>query len=351
MASMWQRIFGSSNVTASRAQPRATAAPRTMREVVETDEVEDEKADAPAFSRPEIGDRFNRFVLGLPARKVDELSTIEQAALKRLKQLSVRFDMKSLPRLPSVLPHLLRTLKNEDAAGAQLAKLVGRDPLMVGEVMRVTSSVYYRSVQPISSLRQAVVLLGHDGLRQVLTQHVMKPLLQANAGGLAHSAGVRLWEHAERCAHACATLGKISGCDVFEAYLAGITCRTGTGAVVRLLDKLMPTVDMPVSSGFLAACEQLAAQLSLQAAQHWELPTNVKEAMEDSLKPADGISSPLGKVLHVADLLAMAQLLSDHNQIPAEIDLDEAVPDFFTSAQLERCQLELKHNFSMSKPL
>lgn len=348
MASMWQRIFGSSKVTAHRAQPRATAMPRPVHA---TEEPASEEADPQALSRPEIGDRFNRFVLGLPARKVDELSTIEQAALKRLKQLSLRFDMSSLPRLPSVLPQLLRTLKNEDAASAQLAKLVGRDPLMVGEVMRVTSSVYYRSVQPISSLRQAVVLLGHDGLRQVLTQHVMKPLLQANAGGLAHSAGVRLWEHAERCAHACATLGKVSGCDVFEAYLAGITCRTGTGAVVRLLDKLMPEVNVPVSSGFLGACEQLAAQLSLQAAQHWDLPANVKEAMEDSLKPADEISSPLGKVLHVADVLAMAQLLSDHDQIPAEIDLDEAVPDFFTSSQLERCQLDLQHNFSMSKPL
>lgn len=348
MASMWQRIFGSPKATAHRAQPRAIAIPRP---ILQAEASAPGSADPSVLSRPEIGDHFNRFVLSLPERKVDDLSSIEQAMLKRLRQLSLRFNMSSLPRLPSVLPQLLRTLKNEDAAGAQLAKLVGRDPLMVGEVMRVTGSVYYRSVQPISSLRQAVVLLGHDGLRQVLTQHVMKPLLQANAGGLAHSAGIRLWEHAERCAHACATLGKVSGCDVFEAYLAGITCRTGTGAVVRLLDKLMPAVNVPLSSGFLAACEQLAAQLSLQAAQHWELPTNVKEAMEDRLKPADDISSPLGKVLHVADLLAMAQLLSDHNRIPAEIDLDEAVPDFFTSAQLERCQLELKHNFSMSKPL
>ncbi|MDE1893224.1 MAG: HDOD domain-containing protein [Pseudomonadota bacterium] len=346
MASMWRRIFGSSTAAAHRAPPRAVATTRPARaaEVAVPDEIA-----LPALSRQEIGDRFNRFVLGLPERKVDELSPAEQAMLKRLKQLSLRFDMSSLPRLPSVLPQLLRTLKNEDAAGDQLAKLVGRDPLMVGEVMRVTSSVYYRSVQPINSLRQAVVLLGHDGLRQVLTQHVMKPLLQANAGGIAPSAGIRLWEHAERCAHACAMLGKVSGCDVFEAYLAGITSRTGTGAVVRLLGKLMPTVHVPVSAGFLVACEQLAAQLSLQAARHWELPANVTEAMEDGLRPAGEIASSLGRVLYVSDLLAMAQLLRDHDRIPDEIDLDDAIPGFFTPPQLERCQLELRHNFSMSK--
>lgn len=348
MASMWQRIFGSPRAAARRAPPRTTAIPQPTQKIEQS---APEESGTPALSRDEIGDRFQRFVLGLPDGQAAELSTAEQAALKRLKQLSLRFDMRSLPRLPSVLPQLLRTLKNEDAAGAQLAKLVGRDPLMVGEVMRVTGSVYYRSAQPISSLRQAVVLLGHDGLRQVLTQHVMKPLLQANAGNLAHSAGVRLWEHAERCAHACATLGKTSGCDVFEAYLAGITCRTGTGAVVRLLDKLMPTANTPLSSAFLVACEQLAAQLSLQAAQYWELPVNVKEAIEDCLKPANKVSTQLGKALHVADVLAMAQLLSDHDQIPAEIDLDEALPGYFTPAQLERCQLDLQQSFSTSNPL
>jgi len=348
MVSMWQRIFGSPKVTAHRAQPRATAMPRPA---PAPDGADQATANTLSLSRPQIEDRFYRFVLGLPECKVDDPSTIEQATLKRLKQLSIRFDMRSLPRLPSVLPLLLRTLKNEDAAGAQLAKLVGRDPLMVGEVMRVTSSVYYRSVQPIGSLRQAVVLLGHDGLRQVLTQHVMKPLLQANAGGLAHTAGVRLWEHAERCAHACAWLSKVSGCEVFEAYLAGITCHAGTGAVVRMLDKLMPKVTAPVSSSFLAGCEQLAAQLSLQAAQHWELPANVTEAMEDCLNPPSDISTALGKALHVADILAMTQLLSDHEQLPGEINVSDSVPAFFAPSQLARCQQDLHQNFSMAKVL
>lgn len=349
MASMWQRIFGTSKVTAHRAPPRATA---TSWPAEESDETAPEEAkNLLVLSRLEIGDFFNRFVLDLPKRETDELSIREQAALKQLKQLSLRFNVRSFPRLPSVLPRLLRTLKNEDAAGAELANLVGRDPLMVGEVMRVSSSAHYRSAQPISSLRQAVMRLGHDGLRQVLTHHVMKPLLQASAGGLAHSSGVRLWEHAERCAHACATLGKVSGCDVFEAYLAGITCRTGTGAVVRLLDKLMPTVDTTMSLAFLVACEQLAAQFSLRAAQHWELPAHVQDAMEDSLKPADKISSPLGKVLHIADVLTMAQLLSDHDQITNEIDIHKVVPAFFTPAQLERCQLDLRQSFPISEPL
>ncbi|MEO9079354.1 MAG: HDOD domain-containing protein, partial [Rhodanobacter sp.] len=219
---MWQRLFGSPHKTAHRAP--ATRATATGGSAPANTDANRTDATRPVISRAEVEDRFHRFVLGLPERKVEAITASEKATLKRLKMLSVRFDIQSLPRLPSVLPQLLRTLRSDDTAGDELAKLVGRDPMMVGEIMRVTSSVFYRSAQPITSLRQAVVLLGQDGLRQVLTQHVMKPLLQSTTGSLTHAAGTRLWEHAERCASACAWFGKISGCEPFEAYLAGIIC-------------------------------------------------------------------------------------------------------------------------------
>jgi HD-like signal output (HDOD) protein len=347
MASMWQRIFfgGSRTTVAPRAQPRAS----TMRTPATAPRV---SADVlPRMSRAQVEDRFQRFVLDLPDADIDSASAPEQATLKRLELLSTRFDMRSLPRLPSVLPQLLRTLKNDDAGCGQLAKLVGRDPMMVGEVMRVTSSVYYRSAQPITSLQQAVVLLGQDGLRQVLTQHVMKPILQANAGALGHAAGVRLWDHAERCAHACAWLGKNNGCDSFEAYLAGIICRTGTGAVVRLLDQLIADVNVPLSPGFLDSCARLAGRLSLQAAQHWELPARVIEAMAEIQDPANPPSTALGKALSAADLLAMAQLLAEHDRIAADIDLSQGDDDPFPPALLARCQQDLRRQFTQAKTI
>ncbi|TPG08253.1 HDOD domain-containing protein [Rhodanobacter glycinis] len=343
VVNMWRRLFSNRKATISRARPLVATRPGARVPAPDSDSA------PPVLSLIEIGDRFHRFVLGLPAAESSEPSAAELATLKRLELLSTRFDMRSLPRLPTVLPQLLRTLKNDNAAGAELAKLVGRDPLMVGEVMRVTSSVFYRSAQPITSLQQAVVLLGQDGLRRVLTQHVMKPILQANAGALGHAAGERLWDHAERCAHACAWLGRSSGCDAFEAYLAGIICHTGTGAVVRLLDQLMPadaeTEAAPLSSGFLSACSQLAARLSLQASQHWELPARVIEAMTECQSPATPAGSALGRTLAVADTLAIAQLLGEHDRLAADLDLSHSWPDILAPPLLARCQQDLRRQF------
>jgi HD-like signal output (HDOD) protein len=342
MGNLWQRWFRRQKPVASRVRPVAA---RPVRVIVDDVPVE------PDFPLTEIEDRFHRFVLDLPPSDAVEPNAAEQAMLKRLDLLSTRFDMRSLPRLPSVLPQLLRTLKNDNAAGGQLAKLVGRDPLMVGEVMRVTSSSYYRSAQPIASLQQAVVLLGQDGLRRVLTQYVMKPILQANAGSFGQVAGERLWDHAERCSHACAWLARHNGCDTFEAYLVGTICHTGTGAVVRLLDQLAPaSAAAPLSPGFLASCAALATRLSLQAAQHWELPPRVIEAMADR-QPGRTVaaSSPLGQVLAVADGLAMAQLLGEHERVARDVDLSHTWPDAFAPPLLARCQQDLRRHFPVAE--
>lgn len=338
MRNMWRRFFRSRESAAHRARPRIAMPAKAS---VTTPAIQ------PAPQLAEVADRFHRFLLGMPDSDTVEPSTVELAMLKRLELLSTRFDMRSLPRLPAVLPQLLRTLKNDNAAGGQLAKLVGRDPLMVGEVMRVTSSVYYRAAQPITSLQQAVVLLGQDGLRRVLTQHVMKPILQANVGALCHVAGERLWDHAERCAHACAWLGRSNGCDAFEAYLAGIISHSGTGAVVRLLDQWMPAEFPAPSSGFIASCAQLAARLSLQAAQHWELPPQVIEALKECQDPPP--SSSLGRALTSADLLAMAQLLGAHGRLAPDLDLSNSWPDTFGPVLLTRCQQDLRRQFPVDE--
>lgn len=345
MRGLWQHFFHRRRATEQRVRPVAAA---TIGVPV----------DQPAMAQPiqqvmslaEIEDRFHRFVFSLPDSDTDEPSPFELATLKRLKLLSARFDIRSLPRLPSVLPQLLRMLKNDNVAGRQLTVLVGRDPLMVGEVMRVTGSVHYRSAQPIRSLQHAIVLLGQDGLRRVLIQHAMKPILQANTGTFGHVAGERLWDHAERCAYACALLGKNSGCDTFEAYLAGISCHSGTGAVIRLLNQLMPTPVAALSSGFLASCARLAAQLSLQAACYWELPRPIIDALKERQNTGKSTaSSPLGTALSMADLLATVQLLSEHGRIDPQLDLSHCWPDTCAPSLLSRCQRELHDQFPLEE--
>jgi HD-like signal output (HDOD) protein len=337
MRALWRRFFA-----ARTAPPRPTAQRAVAAVVPDT--------PTPVNAGPPLGevqDRFHRFVLGLPEAAGESASGAELATLRRLEAIGERFDVRGLPRLPSVLPQVLRALRNDRLAGAQLAKLIGRDPVLVGEVMRLTGSAVFRTAQPIHSLQHAVVLLGHDSLRRVATQHVMKPILQASAGMRGHMAGPWLWEHAERCAHAAAFLGRHGGADPFEAFLAGMVCHTGTGAIVRLLDQEAPPSLGPLSPVFLAGCMRIGARLSLRAVHHWEMPERVVGALTERVDASDNPpASTLGKALACADALAMVQLLGERGLLDADLDYSATWPPLFPAPVLRRGQLELQRQFA-----
>jgi HD-like signal output (HDOD) protein len=342
MGNIWKRLF----------LRVADADVSVMTSAYPDDTVSPKPVSAPEYERPklltvDIEDHFYRLVLSMPAATAVEMRLSEAAMLNRLDLLcgADRFDIGSLPRLPAVLPQLLLLLRSDDADGAKLSKLIGRDPVLVGEVMRVSKSVHYRTLQPIASLQHAVVLLGQDGLRRMVTQHVMKPILQASAGMLGHAAGQRLWDHAERCSHACMFMAKGQS-DPFEAYLAGIVCNAGVGAMVRVLDQEV-SPDLGVfSREFLASCARLGSHLSLRAAQQWELPKNVVVALEQRINSGTTApSSALGRVLLDGDQLAMIQLIADSNPLFRTIDAVEDRRDGLALPLLERAQKDLQRAF------
>ena len=306
--------------------------------------------DAPALDGAEIEDRFYRLILGMADSTVTDMRLPEETMLRRLDKLcgGDRFDIASLPRLPAILPQLLRLLKSEQADGAGIAQLIGRDPVLVGEVMRVTQSAHFRTLEPIVSLQHAVVLLGHDGLRKMVTLHVMKPILQGSPGMLGHAAGQLLWDHAEQCAHAGMFLAK-SQSDPFETYLAGIVSHAGFSAMIRLLDQeVSPTIGT-FSMEFLSSCVRIGNYLTLRAALHWELPANVIEALRERMEArSQPPCSGLGKVLLAADHLAMLQLLSLNSRIERGTPLVKERVDGLPPLHVERAQRDLWRHFGSS---
>jgi HD-like signal output (HDOD) protein len=339
MGQFWKRLFAREEL---KERPRFNTALPWPEESASA-----EQAAPTALSSADVQDWFYRLVLGMPGSDAVELRQPEQVMLKRLDELcgGDRFDITSLPRLPEVLPQLLRLLKSDNSDGTKVAKLIGRDPVLVGEVMRVSSSAHYRTARPISSLQHAVVLLGHDGLRQMVTQHVMKPILQASAGMLGHAAGQRLWDHAERSAHVSMYLAKGHG-DPFEAYLAGVVCNAGVGAMVRVLDQEAPPTLGVFSRNFLTHYVSMANHLTLRAARHWELPPNVIEALRERLEARSKVPvTELGNALLAADHLAMIQMLADNHVIDRSTPPAEIRADRLPGVLVDRAQQELRRVF------
>ncbi|HEY4092733.1 MAG TPA: HDOD domain-containing protein [Luteibacter sp.] len=276
--------------------------------------VDDERGPVNAIAAEEVEDRFYRLLLGVPTSAEPAMSAAEQVAVRRVRDAfgAERFDVSTLPRLPSVVPQLMRSLRSDDTSSRMLAEQISRDTVLVGEIIRVANSAYFRTTRPVTGLPQAITLLGQNGLRRVVMQLVMRPILRTDTDPTSRAAGDRLWEHAERCARTCVFLSRPAA-DPFEAFLAGLVTQTGAQTILMELDASSGLAQDNLSRPFIAAIGQQIERLSLHAARQWQFPSRVVQALAERADPADaGARTPLGRALLASSRIAMLDVLVEH---------------------------------------
>src|SRR5579859_708868 len=105
------------------------------------------------------------------------------------------------PRRPNLLPQLMRAINDEDVSRRELAALIARDPSLVGSLLKMANSAFYRvTSRPVESIERAVVILGSDGLRSLMTAALMQPIFQISGTGGFPRFPELVWEHALRSA-------------------------------------------------------------------------------------------------------------------------------------------------------
>src|ERR1700760_4464473 len=73
------------------------------------------------------------------------------------------------PRRPSLLPQLMRAINDEDVSRRELSALIARDPALVGSLLKMANSAFYRvTSRQIETIERAGVLLGSEGLRSLM---------------------------------------------------------------------------------------------------------------------------------------------------------------------------------------
>ena len=214
-----------------------------------------------------------------------------------------------VPRVPAVIPQLLRSLREEDSSAGALARLVAQDPVLVAQVIREVNSSYYQPASPIRSLEGALLLLGQNGLRMLLARVAFRPIISQQAGPLARLVAPPLWSQSEKCAQAASLLAPHHGADPFEAYLAGLMHNVGLVAAFRVLEQLLPSGGLPDDDAFGLRLMNTARLLSARIADEWELPPAIGHAIAHI-----GEAGALPALLLDADRLAKLRMLARGGQ-------------------------------------
>ncbi len=247
-----------------------------------------------------------------------ETAATDENALRQAVTQSLEaqdWSARHLPRRPQLLPQLIQTVNDSDASARAMAVIIGQDPVLTGNLLRIANSPLYRlQAKPVDSLQRAVTLVGTDGIRQIISAVLVQPVMQLHCEAFPQF-GTVIWEHALLASRAAADHARrVTQEDGFAAQWMGLTQGLGAALVMRhLLDAAARRADPPPS-------QELASQLldtwtlpvAGRIAAAWELPPAVHTAL---LREGGDPDGGLAGSLRFARAAAAASLLCRHGRI------------------------------------
>lgn len=250
-------------------------------------------------------------------------------------------------RMPGVIPQLLQSLRNGDFTGPELARKISQDLVLVAEVLRLANSAAFSPGKPITSIDHAILILGQDGLRQLITGVAFKPIINLNSGNFTRMVAPRLWMQSERCAMANRLLADGEKVNPLEVFLAGLVQNVGLTVSLRVIDQMSDGRQPVGSPTFCNALAGFGRTLAVNIGSEWHFPETVMTAIREqgeALRPA--AMSPVGRVLWMGDYLSKISILLRHERLNAS---DPHVADGMSDREKE-CLRQLMETEERDRP-
>ena len=80
----------------------------------------------------------------------------------------------SLPTASSIVGEVIKTIYDQSSSAGDLAAIIEHDPPLTSEIIKVANSAYYSPSTTISSIKRAIVILGYDTLKELVTTTSVK---------------------------------------------------------------------------------------------------------------------------------------------------------------------------------
>jgi HD-like signal output (HDOD) protein len=214
--------------------------------------------------------------------------------------------------LPPIAAQVLQIAEGENFSAHELAQAISSDPALTARVLKVANSAYYGFPRRITTVRDAVVLLGFRQIRSVALAACAMRALPSDENIDSH----RFWEHAVTIGMLAERLARHEGRHQDTAFTAGVLHNIGRLA----LDQVRPGL-------FALVCQRAArsgqsihdveremlgftdAELGGALALRWRFPADLALAIARHAEPLEGLCDPSGLAAMVVRARAEAATL------------------------------------------
>lgn len=222
--------------------------------------------------------------------------------------------VKNLAPVSQAALRLVAMLDNPALSNDEVVEVLKYDTVLTAKLLRACNSPYFGFDDPVSSVEQAVLILGHQQILHLVLSLAFSGAMNTPLPGYAAERG-ELWRHSLTTAMAAETFAKMEpslNVEPAVAFTAGLLHDIGKLVFDHVLDeKTQAMVRARIEEGGLTRTD---AEREILGADHgevgahllrsWKLPEEIVEAVANHHQPVYQPSLRLSAMSHVANCLA-----------------------------------------------
>lgn len=225
-----------------------------------------------------------------------------------ISEKGILAKLHQLPSLPLIVQEVLASFNDASLDAAVLAHKIARDQGLSARVLRVANSTFYGFPRKISSIQDAVVVIGFSGVRSLVLaagfMHAFPPIPGSSFDRQAYwQRSFRVANYAKMLAH-CLRQGQQT------AFTAGLFYDVGELVLdVCIPEQFASMLEQQKASGMSLieierselGCDH--ALIGAEMASRWNFPPEIERAVRYWRTPEHEPFDPVTGIVHVAALL------------------------------------------------
>lgn len=236
--------------------------------------------------------------------------------------------VQELPPLPDTALKVLKMADDPAISARDIGHTISADIALTSQLLKIANSAYYGMPRKVSTVSEAVLILGMQALRNLALAAAACDTLKREMPGYCMAAG-ELWQHSIICAITAQLIARrTKAVRIEEAFVAGLLHDVGKVVLnihvehqFQAILALAELDAMPFHEAEKCVLGFDHAEVGAQVAEKWNLPSSLCSAIAGHHCLDRGSATPeLTAIIYLANALCNAEGLPLGSvQLPADI--------------------------------
>ena len=219
-------------------------------------------------------------------------------------------EVGELPAMPQVAAKVMELVAIPDTTASDLKRVISDDPALTAKILRFSNSALYSCVREVSTLTDAIVIMGFNTIRSLVIATSTRSLYQ-KAGRGAGPKERLLWKHSVACAlSARITAERVKYLAIEEAFIGGLLHDIGKVVLLQKasLEYLQAFKKVMIDKKSFAEIEQgiygfTHADLGAVIIKDWNLPQELELSILNHHNDVFNEDKKLAAIINFSDLI------------------------------------------------